>query len=262
MAKVKDKILIIDDDDILVNAIQDVFSYGGFEVIGLTKGKEALQVFNDREPNVIIVDIAMPKFDGLDFLKQVKKSKTGAAVILTSGQLDKLQDEVKEIKRKGLIDSAIEKPVSFKDLEQLIYQLLNASKKKPPVNDPPKATILLVDDETEVTDLFEEILKKRGFAVIVTNSAKDGLKAYKKFKPDAVITDIILIDKDGFWLINEIKKIDPKAVVVAMTAQDNQGFINRLNDELGEQKYLQKPFGLEDLHNLTKKLERDIKARN
>src|SRR5262245_33354994 len=59
------------------------------------------------------------------------------------------------------------------------------------------ASILIIDDEPELRDVFASILEKAGHEVLLASGARDGLAAFSRHRPDVVITDVILPDESG-----------------------------------------------------------------
>lgn len=72
----KEKILIVDDDDFLLDMYALKFREAGFDVDVASKAEDALEKFRKGDkPNILLLDIIMPKMDGFDFLAILKKEK-------------------------------------------------------------------------------------------------------------------------------------------------------------------------------------------
>lgn len=69
-----------------------------------------------------------------------------------------------------------------------------------------KYKILLIEDEPDLADLFSIYLKNAGFDITVLNDGADALNVIKKVKPDLVLLDLIIPKKDGYEVLNEIKR--------------------------------------------------------
>ena len=70
----KDKILIVEDEPFLLDMYKMKFKQGGFEVISAVDGEEAIRISRREKPNIILLDIMMPKIDGFEVLENLKKS--------------------------------------------------------------------------------------------------------------------------------------------------------------------------------------------
>ena len=70
-------------------------------------------------------------------------------------------------------------------------------------------TILFADSEQDTSRYFTGILKANGFEASSTISGVEALSLYRSQSPDLVITDLILADKDGMALLEDLKAFDP-----------------------------------------------------
>jgi len=85
--KDKPKILIVDDDEAFIEMYKDVFISRGFEVLKASDGEEALSIAIEEEPDVILLDIMMPKINGfnvLDIIKATPKTSHIPVVVITA----------------------------------------------------------------------------------------------------------------------------------------------------------------------------------
>ena len=67
--------------------------------------------------------------------------------------------------------------------------------------------ILIVDDELDILEFLSYALKKEGFTVITANNGNEGLILAKKHKPDLIILDVMMPEKDGYEVCKEIREI-------------------------------------------------------
>ncbi|WP_456330004.1 response regulator [Archaeoglobus sp.] len=107
------------------------------------------------------------------------------------------------------------------------------------------AEVLVVDDDCGICELYKEILRK--FKVISACSGKEGLELYRKFKPELIVVDIKMPDMNGVEVTKEILKLNPNAVVIAVTAYRKE-FEEKIL-AVGAKEVLEKPFNIEDLRN-------------
>lgn len=79
------KILIVDDAAFMRMMIKDILSKNGFEVVGeAADGAQALQMYQDMQPDLVTMDITMPEMDGITALKEIKKINPQAKIIMCS----------------------------------------------------------------------------------------------------------------------------------------------------------------------------------
>ena len=71
----KPKILIVEDELSLVEALNRKFTKAGFEVLEANDGEAGLKIALDEKPDAVILDILMPKMDGMEAMKQIRQDK-------------------------------------------------------------------------------------------------------------------------------------------------------------------------------------------
>lgn len=108
------------------------------------------------------------------------------------------------------------------------------------------ATILNVEDDTEVGALYQTIMESRGYRVINAVDGEDGINKFIEHQDEIqlLITDVILPKKNGKEIYEEIKKLKSDIKVIFTS-----GHFTEITKELqgGEKAYLQKPFSPEKL---------------
>jgi CheY-like chemotaxis protein len=110
-------------------------------------------------------------------------------------------------------------------------------------------TILLVDDDQQVREIFSLALRRNGYNVVEANSGVEGLGMARKHLPDVIISDVLMPEGDGATLLRNIKR-DPKlksTQVVLMTG--SPVMVTPCND-MKEQRaddFLLKPVDLQSL---------------
>lgn len=79
------KILIVDDAAFMRMMIKDILSKNGFEIVGeAADGAQAVQLYQETQPDLVTMDITMPEMDGITALKEIKKVNPQAKVIMCS----------------------------------------------------------------------------------------------------------------------------------------------------------------------------------
>ena len=94
----KKKVLVVDDDDNLRNILKDALGAAGFAADGAADGEEGLKKAIETHPDVIMLDVMMPKMDGWQMLEKLRADVWGSkakVIMLTSlGQMDNIAHAV------------------------------------------------------------------------------------------------------------------------------------------------------------------------
>ena len=108
-------------------------------------------------------------------------------------------------------------------------------------------TAIVIDDDRVSTQLFTDVLKMMNIQVLASGyDGKDAVRLYKKYNPDIIFTDIMMPENDGFYALKEIRKLDPHAKVVAVTADCTNESATRLK-ELNISAVVYKPYDIQDI---------------
>jgi CheY-like chemotaxis protein len=79
------RILIVDDEKSIREALVQVFEYEGHDVVGAGDGPEALKIAAELRPDVVFLDVKMPGMDGLDVLAKLREEEPQLLVVMISG---------------------------------------------------------------------------------------------------------------------------------------------------------------------------------
>jgi CheY-like chemotaxis protein len=118
------KILLIEDEEIIISLLQKKLTREGYEVSAAKDGEEGLRAMRETEPDVILLDIIMPKMGGLEVLEEMNKDpnlkKIPVIVISNSGQ----PVELDQAQRLGAKDWLVKTQFDPKEvLEKVIKQI-------------------------------------------------------------------------------------------------------------------------------------------
>jgi DNA-binding response OmpR family regulator len=119
------KILVVDDDKMILKAITSSLSSEGHEIITAENGLEALEVTSHQKLDLIISDIMMPDLSGLSLLSMLKQFYFNNIPVIIISSLDKT-DVILSSLGLGAADF-ISKPINFKELGQRVKKCLKKS---------------------------------------------------------------------------------------------------------------------------------------
>ncbi|MBI1938973.1 MAG: sigma-54-dependent Fis family transcriptional regulator [Ignavibacteriales bacterium] len=109
-----------------------------------------------------------------------------------------------------------------------------------------KEKILVVDDDRDMCQLLSDILTTEGYEVFTAECGKIVLKETEKIRPEIILLDIRLPDKNGLEVLKEIKKSDENIIVIMLTASEEvHNAVNAM--KLGAFDYFTKPFNNEEI---------------
>jgi DNA-binding response OmpR family regulator len=109
-----------------------------------------------------------------------------------------------------------------------------------------KTKILYVEDETFLGKIVKESLESRGFHVFMETDGNNALNGFKQHLPDVCILDVMLPNKDGFTVADEIRGIDEEVPIIFLTAKTQTEDVVR-GFKMGGNDYIRKPFSMEEL---------------
>ncbi len=107
------------------------------------------------------------------------------------------------------------------------------------------ATILIIDDEPAIRRFVRSALTVTGNRVLEAETAAAGLSAVRHHKPDLVILDLGLPDRDGAEVIRELRTTSDVPIVILSSRGDERAKVAAL--DLGADDYVSKPFGIDEL---------------
>ena len=116
------KMMIADDSDAIRLVLKDILSIGEHEVVAeAVDGAEAVDFYQEKHPDVLLLDLAMPKKDGLTVVKEVIEQDPNAKIILITASDD--QKTIKQCMDEGA-KSYISKPFDFNGVLKAITEIL------------------------------------------------------------------------------------------------------------------------------------------
>jgi len=118
------KILIVEDDPLMSRMYQKIFTFEGFETILAGDGEQGLEMIKKEKPNLILLDIMMPKMNGLQVLEKIKldpETKAIPVVMLTNlaGQQD-----AETALTKGAVKYIVKSEYDPKQVTNMVKEIL------------------------------------------------------------------------------------------------------------------------------------------
>lgn len=115
------EILLVDDDEWIRDSLSIFFEAEGCHVLALETAEEGLSAIKDHTFDLIIVDYKLPGMDGLEFLKRIHNTQSGAIkVLITAYRNDSIVSEAKKLKIQGFIEKPFTSDTIMASLAYLI----------------------------------------------------------------------------------------------------------------------------------------------
>ena len=147
----KGKLLIIDDDDKLVEAIELYMSRAGYDIVTAADGLQGMQQMYSQRPDLIILDVMMPRMDGWETCRRIREISDVPVIMLTARGQE--SDRVMGLKLGA--DDYVAKPFSLKELEARVEAVLRRTR----LLSPDEGRILYADDELVIDSGRLEVSK-------------------------------------------------------------------------------------------------------
>jgi DNA-binding response OmpR family regulator len=109
-----------------------------------------------------------------------------------------------------------------------------------------KAKVLYVEDETFLAKIVSETLQTRGYEVVLEDDGGKAVQQFEKSKPDVCVLDIMLPNKDGFAIADEIRDKDANVPIIFLSAKSQTSDVVN-GFRVGANDYIRKPFSMEEL---------------
>lgn len=119
-------ILIVEDEIAMVEALSKKFEKEGFKVINANDGEEGLKVAREAHPDLLMLDIIMPKMDGMELLKKIREDDkwgAGVPIIMLTNLSD--ADNVSEAARFQVYDFLVKTDWRLDEVVNLVKQKLD-----------------------------------------------------------------------------------------------------------------------------------------
>ncbi len=205
------RVLVIDDDPIVLGMMTKHLSNFGFEVLVAEGGKQGIEIARRELPSVITLDILMPEMDGWSVLRTLKADSVtaGIPVIMAS-----ILDEQKQGFALGANDY-VSKPINRTKLMAAIKRFVKIGSDK---------KVLIVEDDADSRMFLNRLLRSESLEVEEAVNGKEALDLLVATEqlPVLILLDLMMPVMDGFEFLSRIREIKPlrDIPVLVITAAD------------------------------------------
>lgn len=233
------KILIIEDEPYLAEMYQMKFEMAGYAAVTAGNGEEGIAMAIKEQPDLILLDLIMPKKDGLEVLNEMKaKYETKKLKVFMLSNINQ-EDQKEKCLRAGadayLVKASLT-PTQLLEYVNGYFSGLTPEIKKTspagkngttdlPANDGKKhIKILLIEDQEDILHMYRMRLGKEGFDVETAKNGAWGLKLSKEIEFSVIVMDIMMPAMNGMQMLEEIrrdsKNVNTPIIVLSNSAQD------------------------------------------
>lgn len=188
------KVLQIDDSPQICEMFAEMFTADSNTIESVNDGKEGLELVVKNDYDLILLDIRMPQYSGIDFLYDLKEKRPSELKkIVVTSLVEFSETEAKELTKFG-IHSIEKKPSNFQQIQALQK---NVSKNREICN----LRILIIDDKSETTTMFSKFFNSHGFQTTVTNDSLEGFQHIQQEHFDVILLNLDMPEFSGLQII-------------------------------------------------------------
>ncbi|MBX3181338.1 MAG: response regulator [Polyangiaceae bacterium] len=198
-------VLIIDDDPLVRQLLRGQLEGEGFRVFSANDGVEGVQLVRHLRPQVIVLDIHLPRMDGWSVMAALNDDPA-------LSQIPVVIVSVEEQRKRGFALGACDylvKPVEPERLSQVVRRVAR-----------PSGEILVVDDDDGARELVMRRLSGEGLRVFGARSGREALDRIATHPPTLVILDLMMPELDGFEVLRRMRKDGDHTPVIVLTGKD------------------------------------------
>jgi DNA-binding response OmpR family regulator len=253
------KILIIDDDGIVRDALAVFLTRAGHDVAAAADGANGLLLFRNDRPDLVVLDRDLPALSGSEVLAGIRALDRKAAVIVLTGY-DSAEDAGRYLSSGAA--SFLSKGDGLSNVLVEIERLLGSPAKKAerPAAEPVpvgevspggKARILVADDDVHIVMVLSRFLVAEGYTVFSAVNGAAALVVAEREKPDMVLLDINMPGMSGVDVLRSLSEKMPDTGVLMITGNSDEE-VARTCLKNGAFDYLSKPVNLASLGTIVK----------
>jgi two-component system OmpR family response regulator len=170
------RVLVVDDDQLIVEAVAMAFRYEGFEVAKAVNGTEALAIAASWDPDLIVLDWALPDIDGLEVGRRLRRGGSNVGILFLTAR-DTLEHKVEALRAGG--DDYVTKPFGLAEIVARAHAIVRRTRGLTPGSVLRFADVVLDDERHEVL---------RGDAPIQLTATEFALLRYFMVNPRRVLS--------------------------------------------------------------------------
>jgi DNA-binding NarL/FixJ family response regulator len=220
------KILAVDDDRDFRGVLRGLLTEDPcLQLVGEAEdGDEAVRSTRELDPDIVLMDITMPRVNGLDASREIKSFRPETKVIMLTIHSE---NEYKPVALQSGADAFIAKKRLGSELLPTIHRLLGTHASRAANANLETVSLLLVDDDELFLRFASDYLTKQKGIVVAgcANGGYEGLAKASSLQPDVVLVDCDMPDLSGLEVMKRLRTELPQSVLIALTSCDPRRFL-------------------------------------
>lgn len=255
------KVLVVDDDPMVLRAVTDSCAQMGFDVVTAINGLQALNSAAEHRPDVLVIDVHLPEVDGLSVLAYLSEAaKSVPHVIVMTGRAG---GQVIEL-CSGFDAFCIPKgPLFWEQLEThlagiypaMAFAIRRSARLSAKTHVRKRPRVLLVDDDISVKRMFFHKFDRLGADLLYAADAAQGFWKAQREQPAVIVADFCMPKGDAKYLLTKLRNT-PETGTIPVIVQTGRRLSNPVKRKLredidgrpGAARILMKSFDSRELH--------------
>jgi DNA-binding response OmpR family regulator len=237
-------VLLVEDDPTIRGWVADLLEDAGYSVLQAEDGAAGIQILRESNPNLVVLDLMLPRVSGWQFLERTREQldRANVPVLILSA-----------IKGKGDYPSTLgaaawlTKPLDVDDFLRAVDDLAGSPRSVPRRPARGGGRVLVVDDDAIIRGLLVDHLSAHGYTVDTAATIYDATARIAADPPALILLDLMLPGRGG-WEFLRARASDPALAaipVIAMSAAPRERLAEA--KDLGANAYVAKPLDLDAL---------------
>lgn len=187
-------ILVADDEAAVALSLEEYFRLKGYQVLRAFYGDQALEQIRSKEPALVVLDLYMPRIDGIKVLEEIRSSHPGIRTLVITGREDRYRKDLERLKPEKVLT----KPVSLEEVTRAVEILLEEGKVPSPsprkAGPPGKVRVLFIEGNAVVYERFlKPYFESPGLAAeyetALATDPEEAFRMLQEFRPQVVLLD-------------------------------------------------------------------------
>ncbi|AFY47596.1 PAS domain S-box [Nostoc sp. PCC 7524] len=188
-------VLVCDDDPVIRIELQTLLERGGYRVITVASGEDAIALASHQHPDVILLDLLMPGMNGWETMALLKERAETQDIPIVICSVYKQSSSSQ--KSADFVDW-VSKPVQESYLLHSLRTVIAKSSQR--------ARILIVEDDADLADLLSTLFERHDIETFQARTGREAIRLSQEVNPDLLILDLILPEIDGFTVVDWLQQ--------------------------------------------------------